>query len=143
MNRPLAAIPTLLSAAALTAALCLPLPALAAANAGAEIRTAAEHAGFAVRADKLTLVHLHLHHSINCLGGPRGKAFDAAAGDPCKGMGNGALHDFHGGRRESRLLMQAYRLALIGVRIDRYTPAHDVARAVHALLEEAQATAKK
>jgi len=62
------------------------------ASADQEITTAIEHAGFAAKAKDLQHVHLHLHHVMNCLVGPNGGAFDASAGNPCKGMGNGAYN---------------------------------------------------
>jgi hypothetical protein len=36
---------------------------------------------------------MHFHHVINCLVGPKSKLFDAEVGNPCSGMGNGALND--------------------------------------------------
>jgi uncharacterized membrane protein len=41
----------------------------------------------------LQQVTLHLHHVLNCAVGPDGMGFDAAAGNPCKGQGNGFLSD--------------------------------------------------
>lgn len=125
---------TLLAAAGLAL-----VPAAALAGARAEVRIAAEHAGFAAAAGRLRDVHLHLHHVINCLAGPRGHGFDAAAGDPCKGRGHGALRDLTGHPTERRLLTQAYRLARVGVHIERFAPAHDVAAAVKDLLGHAAA----
>jgi hypothetical protein len=37
-----------------------------------------------------------MHHVINCLVGPKGNGFDAAADNPCKGLGNGAIPDSKG-----------------------------------------------
>lgn len=130
----------LLCAAALAATLILPVTGVAATrpDAAREIQTAAEHAGFAVHADKLNLVHLHLQHAINCLTGPKGPGFDSPAGDPCKGEGKGALTDFTGTAHQKRLLKQAFRLARTGVHVDQYAPAHDVAAAVRSLLLEVQ-----
>jgi hypothetical protein len=65
----------------------------AAGNPEAEIKTAIAHAGYAAKADALNGVHLHLHHVLNCVVGPQDKMFDAAAGNPCKDQGNGALPD--------------------------------------------------
>lgn len=67
-------------------------PALA-AEAGQEIATAAVHAGMAASAGDDKMVRTHLHHVVNCLVGPDGAGFDAAAGNPCKGQGMGALTD--------------------------------------------------
>jgi len=62
-------------------------------NATKEIDTAITHAGYAEKMTTVNKVHLHLHHVINCLVGTHGVGFDAKAGDPCMGMGNGAIHD--------------------------------------------------
>lgn len=70
----------------------LPLAANA-ANADAEIMTAATHAGFASKASSIKMVHEHMHHAINCLVGPKGKGFDKMALNPCKSSGMGAIPD--------------------------------------------------
>ncbi|MHB8424482.1 MAG: hypothetical protein ACYDB9_04900 [Gammaproteobacteria bacterium] len=62
-------------------------------NANKEIVTATAHAQMAAVAPNTATAVMHFHHVINCLVGPKGKGFDARAGDPCKGMGNGALND--------------------------------------------------
>lgn len=62
-------------------------------NANKEIATATAHAQMAAVAPNTATAVMHFHHVINCLVGPKGKGFDARAGDPCKGMGNGALND--------------------------------------------------
>lgn len=58
-----------------------------------EISTAHAHALLAQSATTLDMAHTHLHHVINCLVGPEGAGFDAAAGNPCDGQGNGAIPD--------------------------------------------------
>lgn len=58
-----------------------------------EINTAHAHAMMAQSATSVAMAHTHLHHVINCLVGPGGSGFDAAAGTPCKGQGNGAIPD--------------------------------------------------
>ena len=68
------------------------MPVLA-ADAGAEISTAAAHAGMAAGAEDPQMVKAHLHHVLNCLEGPNGADFSAAAGNPCKAQGNGAIPD--------------------------------------------------
>jgi hypothetical protein len=62
-------------------------------NPEAELKTALTHAGFAAKYDSLQEVTLHLHHVLNCVAGPRDKRFDASAGNPCQGQGDGALPD--------------------------------------------------
>ena len=83
-----------LSAAALSAALLalVPLPAQA-ADVHGEIVTAATHAGFAAQGTDLNTVHMHLHHTLNCLVGPGGAGFDAKQMNPCQNSGNGAIPD--------------------------------------------------
>ena len=84
---------------ALLLALALPLTAQAAdagSAASKEAATAAAHAGMAMGAKDLATARMHLHHVVNCLTGPSGKAFDAKAEDPCKGMGDGAIADAQG-----------------------------------------------
>lgn len=58
-----------------------------------EVKTALTHAGFAAKYDTLKEVTLHLHHVVNCLVGSRDKMFDASAGNPCEGQGNGIVAD--------------------------------------------------
>ncbi|MEJ2643963.1 MAG: hypothetical protein P8180_03365 [Gammaproteobacteria bacterium] len=117
------------------------MPAVASAgSSGAalkQVATAIEHAHFASQGKTTSIAHLHLHHVINCLVGPKGKGFDGAVGDPCKGQGNGALNDFNGPERERVTLKEALSLARIGTRLRYYEPAHHVALAVHALLVDA------
>jgi hypothetical protein len=81
-----------LGAAGLGVALLGANPA-AAADVKKEIETAAQHAGYAQASTELKMVHTHLHHTINCLVGPKGKTFDAKALNPCKDLGNGAIPD--------------------------------------------------
>ncbi len=64
-----------------------------AANPDTELKTAISHAGYAAKADAIGGVTQHLHHVLNCLVGPQDKLFDQAAGNPCKGQGNGLLPD--------------------------------------------------
>lgn len=59
----------------------------------AEMKTALTHAGFAAKYDTLKEVTLHLHHVVNCLVGSKDKMFDASAGNPCEGQGNGVVAD--------------------------------------------------
>jgi hypothetical protein len=54
------------------------------------ISTAATHAGMAASGTDVVGVRRHLHHVLNCLVGPDGQGFDAAAGNPC-GAAGGAI----------------------------------------------------
>lgn len=65
----------------------------AAADAAKEVATAEQHAGYAAAANSLKMAHMHLHHVVNCLVGPKGAGFDATAANPCKSFGNGAIPD--------------------------------------------------
>lgn len=67
-------------------------PALA-GDAAKEIATAATHAEMAGAAADIHMVQTHLHHVVNCIVGPGAMDFDAAAGNPCKDQGDGALKD--------------------------------------------------
>jgi hypothetical protein len=76
-----------------TAIAMLPLAAFAAGDAAKETTTAATHASLSAKADSLKMAHAHLHHTLNCLVGPKGHGYDAKAENPCKDMGDGAIPD--------------------------------------------------
>jgi hypothetical protein len=79
-----------------TAAIALGLALIAApalADGASEAVTAETHAELAAQASDLNGVHMHLHHTINCLVGPAGKGFDAQELNPCANAGNGAIPD--------------------------------------------------
>ncbi|MGH7224584.1 MAG: hypothetical protein ACRELF_15270 [Gemmataceae bacterium] len=85
---------SLMSSTALLGALLLSSAALAqAGDAAKELATANTHAQLSAASQSVEVATMHLHHTINCLVGPHGRGFDAAAGNPCKGMGDGALRD--------------------------------------------------
>ena len=92
MRIPHALKNTLGLAALCTGLTALPLAALA-ADAGAEITTAATHAGFSAAATSIDMAHTHLKHTLNCLVGPGGNGFDKTALNPCVNSGNGAIPD--------------------------------------------------
>jgi len=123
----------------LFAGLILATPAFILAAQSMELlqeRTAAQHAEYASNATKIDQVHLHLHHVINCLVGPKGKGFDAKAGNPCKDQGNGALNKKNLSKEEKQRLKQALSLSKIGVKISNEKAARDTANAVRELLQE-------
>jgi len=64
-----------------------------AADLAKEASTAGQHAGMAASATDIKTAGTHLHMTINCLVGPKGKGFDAKVANPCKDLGNGALTD--------------------------------------------------
>lgn len=111
--------------------------AFAAGGVQKEIETAIQHAQFAAKVSSVDQTHLHLHHVVNCLVGPNGKDFDAKAGNPCKGQGDGAINDAKSGSDQQTLLKNALVVAKIGLDNTRPAPAIGCARAVNVLLEEA------
>lgn len=77
--------------AGLLAAGLVVLPALA--DEHSEIVNAEAHAGYANDYADIMQVHMHLHHSLNCLVGPNGAGYAAKEIDPCAHAGNGAIPD--------------------------------------------------
>jgi hypothetical protein len=69
------------------------MPAAALADGASEIVTAATHASLAAQAGDIAGVHMHLHHTLNCLVGPGGMGFDATQMNPCAQAGHGAIPD--------------------------------------------------
>lgn len=87
-------LPARIASAALGTVLTLLLTSSAfAADAAEEVKTAAQHAGFAAEAGDITGIQMHLHHTLNCLVGPDGEGFDADEMNPCQDMGSGAIPD--------------------------------------------------
>lgn len=62
-------------------------PAAALADGPQAQGIAAQHAGLAAGSGNIAGVRQHLHHALNCLVGPEGEGFDAAAGNPCAAAG--------------------------------------------------------
>lgn len=111
-------------------------------NLKAEIRVAGIHAGLAADMHRLALIHLHLHHVINCLVGVRGREFDPQAGNPCKGLGHGAIPDAPKSGPVHLDLVQALHMALSGERAATVPAAHQIAlKTRHLLLMAKQALA--
>ena len=77
----------------LATTLCLATAPAFAADTAQEIGTAAAHAGMAAGAEAPQMVKAHLQHVLNCLEGPKGADYNAAAANPCKGQGEGAIPD--------------------------------------------------
>jgi hypothetical protein len=80
-----------LAFAVVAGAMLVPIPALA--DWHSETVNAATHAGLAAQAADINGVHTHLHHTLNCLVGPKGTGFDAKELNPCANAGNGAIPD--------------------------------------------------
>ena len=115
--------------------------AVAADGAGREIATAAAHAEMAA-AGGIDMAHAHLHHVINCLVGPKGRGFDAAAGNPCKGMGDGALNDSGHSPAVRAQLEEALRIADRALRSNKAEELHRDAVKIADVLKGAQAPVK-
>ncbi len=135
--------------ALLLAAGCLAVSSAAMADAASsamkQVATAVEHAHYSSQGKTAKVVHLHLHHVINCLVGAKGDGFYAKAGDPCKGQGDGALNDLQSAgnsvpdmAKVQTLLEQAKGLAMIGIDVGAHKPAQHIALAVHGILREAE-----
>jgi hypothetical protein len=63
------------------------------ADLAGEFATAQTHAGLAAKATDINMVHMHLHHALNCLVGPGGMGFDTTNANPCASAGKGILVD--------------------------------------------------
>lgn len=87
-------------------------------SAKQEISTAHAHALMAQSAKTVNMAHTHLDHVINCLVGPDGQGFNASAGDPCKGQGNGAIPDSKGNDAIQGKLQSALDDAQTGLKAD-------------------------
>jgi len=125
-------LPTLLLAAA------LPVVAQAADADSAvakQVSTASAHAGMALGAADLKMVHAHLQHVINCLVGPSGKGFDAQEANPCKGQGQGAIVDAKGDTASESRLHAALTQAEHGLKTTTLDAAHADAQQVMATLQ--------
>jgi hypothetical protein len=83
------------------------------ADVSAQLVVAANHAGFAGKADNVATVHMHLHHVVNCLVGPTGTGFDVGSGNPCAKAGNGAIPEASAAQKAK--LMTALASANAGI----------------------------
>ncbi|HUN72181.1 MAG TPA: hypothetical protein VMU52_07715 [Steroidobacteraceae bacterium] len=125
----------LLSSVALLGAISLAATALAAdGDAGKEAATAVTHAQLAAASQSIAVTDMHLHHVINCLVGPHGRGFDAKAGNPCKGMGNGAVRDSSADKDLHSKTLKALMAARHGVATKDLSAAHDAASKVADIL---------
>lgn len=120
-------MPAVLARAAIGAAFAVVLCAPAfAADAGPEVMTAAQHAEFAAASDNIEGVHMHLHHTVNCLVGPDGPGFDASQMNPCKDKGSGAIPDTTDGAKK-QVLEKALATAQGGLASDDLATARKAA----------------
>ena len=113
----------------------------AAGDPSAELQTAVTHAGFAAKYETMKEINLHLHHALNCLVGPQDKLFDAAAGNPCQGQGNGYLSDQKAAKGESNNQYHeawwAAQIAAQGIASENMGAAKAAARIVNMVLDNA------
>ncbi len=92
MCNPKCALRRSLAGAIAVVVATLPASVLA-ADASKEAATSEMHAGLAARATTIEQVHVHLHHAVNCLVGPKGQGFDSHEANPCQSLGDGAIPD--------------------------------------------------
>jgi hypothetical protein len=114
--------------------MALALPTAAFADVAAELTVADQHAGFAAKAATIDMVHMHLHHVLNCLVGPSGAGFDAGPGNPCAKAGNGAIPD--GGAKAK--LQPAVDAATAGIAATDVATAQGDAQKAAAAIEAAK-----
>lgn len=108
--------------------------ALAQNAAAGEIGIAHAHALMAQNADSVKMAHAHLQHVTNCLVSPDNTAYDASAGTPCKGHGNGAIPDSAGNATLHKKLASALASAQAGLQADKLSAVQaDAAQAANAL----------
>jgi len=86
------------------------LPPSAHADASNEVATAAQHAGLSTASNSLLMADTHLHHTLNCLVGPKGLGFDTKAANPCASLGNGAIPDTTDAHTKKALDQIAFRV---------------------------------
>lgn len=123
------------SVMALLGALLLSSAALAqGGDAAKELATAGTHAQLSESSQSVAVATMHLHHVINCLVGPHGTGFDAAAGNPCKTMGDGALRDSPKGSESRSKALRALAIARRGIAEKDLTAMHKAAAEISGIL---------
>lgn len=113
-----------------------------AGNADREIATAKVHATVATQIDTVAGAQLHLHHAVNCLVGPHGSGWDAAAEakseNHCTGLGNGAIADSGHDVAVHHAAETALHAAQAGLKANTLDAVHRYAHEVLAALDRAQ-----
>lgn len=117
--------------------LAAPMPTSAAGDVSKEIAAAEQHAGFAAKSADLKTAQAHLHHTVNCLVGPKGKGFDASQLNPCKDLGDGVMPDFKGDKAKRATLQKALNTARAGLKDKTLKSAQGRAAAADELLKKA------
>jgi hypothetical protein len=126
---------TQLSLACIVTATVAVLPVCAqAADPAQEAATGALHAGLAAQAATIEQVHMHLHHTVNCLVGPSGQGFDAKEANPCQKLGNGAIPDTTESATKTKLTA-ALASAQAGLKSDDLSAAKKAATEAQAALK--------
>ena len=74
-----------------------------AASLSAEIANARTHANNAANAATIDAAHMHMHHALNCLVGPKGDGYDASQMNPCASAGDGAIPDQTDAAKKAKL----------------------------------------
>jgi hypothetical protein len=91
-----------------------------------EAATAAQHAGLAAKSANVNQVHMHLHHVVNCLVGPKGEGFDPNNANPCAAAGDGAIPDATDNAAKQKL-EGAVKTAMMGLHTDDLAAAQKAA----------------
>jgi hypothetical protein len=99
-----------------------------------EAATAGLHAGLAAKAATIEQVHMHLHHTVNCLVGPAGQGFDTKEANPCQKLGNGAIPDTTDSATKAKLTA-ALAKAQAGLKSDDLSAAKTAATEAQAALK--------
>ena len=121
--------------AGIVTAILIAIPAAArAADPAQEAATGGVHAGLAAKAATIEQVHMHLHHTVNCLVGPTGQGFDAKEANPCQKLGNGAIPDTTDSATKAKLTA-ALAKAQAGLKSDDLTAARQAATEAQAALK--------
>lgn len=109
-----------------------------AAEVSKEIATARQHAEYAADSSTIEMLHAHLHHTINCLVGPGGDAFDPEALNPCAVLGGGAIPDASAESGQVKKLRSALDLAEAGLKTDELEKGQSLAARTAAELAKAE-----
>jgi hypothetical protein len=113
--------------AGVIAVIVIALPASTlAADPAQEAAISAVHAGWAAQAATIEQVHMHLHHTVNCLVGSKGQGFDAQEANPCQKLGDGAIPDTADSASKAKLTA-ALAKAQAGLNSDDLTAAKKAA----------------
>lgn len=126
---------SLMSSMALLGAVLLSSAAFAqGGDVAKELGAASKHAELSASSESVPVAAMHLHHVINCLVGPHGTGFDAAAGNPCKDMGDGAVKDSSKGSESHAKALHALAIARRGIAEKELPAMHKAATEIVGIL---------